>query len=370
MKKIKKVFPLIIAFIAINPEIIFAIKYVSCGNDRRLPLALANIVSTFITIIKVAVPILLVIGGMISFFKATMSSNVEEDLKKSKNKLVNSIIAAVVIFFVISIINFAVSLVGGKNNTIMNCVNCLMNPDKCPLENESGGNKICPGFVKDQTRYDEDCNLIEVDETAKTKNTKTKNPFNNNSESDNNSNTNNNSGTNSGYSSFDEFLFIGDSRYNGISNELKSFGNNITVSAVDGKSAIDWLNNNAEDYALPETATGISVMLGVNNTNEENMKTLLYKLHRKYPNSIIYINSVYHVGSAYRGPATNEGIDQYNGKMQKIASQEEWIKYIDVTNELYDNYGFIKSEYTYDGLHLNENGKPVLVQNIKTKLSE
>jgi WD40 repeat protein len=119
MKKIKKVFPLIITLLAINPEIAFAIKYVSCGNDRRLPLALANIVSTFMTIIKVAVPILLVIGGMISFFKATMSSNVEEDLKKSKNKLVNSIIAAVVIFFVISIINFAVSSLNiSKDNNI------------------------------------------------------------------------------------------------------------------------------------------------------------------------------------------------------------------------------------------------------------
>ena len=36
MKKIKKVFPLIIAFIAINPEIIFAIKYPSNSNLKTI----------------------------------------------------------------------------------------------------------------------------------------------------------------------------------------------------------------------------------------------------------------------------------------------------------------------------------------------
>lgn len=350
MKTRKRITFLLTTALLIVPEITRAAEYITCGNEKKFPLAFAKVTSNFILIIKILVPIFLVIGGMIAFFKVTISSNVEEDLKKAKDKLMNRIIAAVIIFFTISIINFAVSLVSGKNSNLMNCIHCFMNPDKCKTVEIK--DEINPGFLNEPKKVDAVGN----------------NP-NNASTNNTTNNTNNNENYNSNNISFDNFLFIGDSRYNGISTQLKGLGQNITVSAVDGKSAVDWLNNSTGSYALPDSASGVSIMLGVNNlSSKESMKTLISNLHSKYSNAIIYINSVYHFGTSYNGPVNNQNIDAFNLSMKEYAELYDWCKYIDVTNGLNDNTGYIKSEYTNDGLHLNETGKPILVENIKNNV--
>lgn len=362
MKTRKKISLILSTALLIMPEIIGATEYVKCGGDNRFPLLFTNMTATFVNIIKILVPIFLVIGGMISFFKVTISSNVEEDLKKAKNTLINRIIAAVVIFFTLSIINFAVSLVAGTGSKLMDCVNCFMNPEKCQKVSEDNSEKICPGFISDQSRYDENCNLIDKEGLDQKRNDVDYIDMDN--IEDNSSNTNNNTPF-----SYDNFLFIGDSRYVGISSQLKEFGQNITVSAVVGKSASDWLNNTTGEYALPDNASGISVMLGVNNPSDTiTMKQLLNRLHEKYPSAIIYINSVYNVGTAYRGSVTNEQIANFNNEMSLFASQNSWSRYVDVTNGLNDRYNFIKSEYTNDGLHLNEIGQQKLIENIRNNV--
>lgn len=156
MKKNKSI-KLLVAIIALSmPQIVLATKYLVCDNDKKIPYAFASMVSTFITIIKIAVPILLVISGMISFFKVASSSNVDDEMKKAKSKLINSILAAVIIFFVFSIVNFAVSLVAGANNKFMKCVECFINIDKCDTTDEK--TTLCPGFIDGE--YDKDCNPI------------------------------------------------------------------------------------------------------------------------------------------------------------------------------------------------------------------
>ena len=54
--------------------------------------------------------------------------------------------------------------------------------------------------------------------------------------------------------------------------------------------------------------------------------------------------------------------------MQQFASQNNWLKYIDVTKGLYDPTGYIKREYTNDGLHLNAEGNKILLNNIKVEI--
>ena len=364
MKKNKSIKLLVAIITLAMPQIVFATKYIVCDNDKKIPYVFASMVSTFITIIKIAVPILLVISGMISFFKVASASNVDDEMKKAKSKLINSIIAAVIIFFVFSIVNFAVSLVAGTNNKFMKCVECFINTDKCQTTEET--TKLCPGLLDGE--YDDKCEPIKKEEPAQSNSASA----NNNTASANNNTTNSNNNTannNTNEKSFDGFLFIGDSRYNGIANELKSLGSNIYVSAVDGKSAIDWLNNSSGNFYLPNNASNVSVMLGVNNLSDINsMKNLLNKLHSKYPNATIFINSVYHLGTAYRGAATNAQINEFNNSMVEFAAKNSWAKYISVTYGLDEPTGFVKNEYTYDGLHLNENGKPILVNNIKTEI--
>ena len=352
-KYLKIILPLVTLIV---PEIALAGKYVVCGNNKAFPLVFAELISTLMNIIKIVVPILLVISGMIAFFKVTFSSNVDDEMKKAKTKLINNIIAAVVIFFIISIVNFAVSLVAGSNNNVMNCVNCFINPNKCEQIDENqykDGKKICPGFIGEE--YDENCDPKQME--------------NNNSSSTSNNNSSNNQAASTQTTSFDGFLFIGDSRYDGIRSNLQNLGTNVSVSAVVGKSAIDWLNNSTGEYQLPANASNISIMLGVNNTNTENMRKLLDRLHSKYPNATIYINSVYHIGSAYTaGYINNSQIDSFNNSMKQVASSNSWIKYIDITSGLYDSNGNLKSEYTSDGLHMNNSGNNILINNIRSQI--
>lgn len=360
MKTRNKIKLLLMTAFLMMPEFICATEYIQCGGGNKFPKLFAAMTTTFMNIIKILVPIFLVIGGMVAFFKVTISSNVEEELKKAKDKLIHRIIAAAVIFFTLSIINFAVSLVAGTGSKLMDCINCFMDSDKCQVATEDN-EKICPGFITDQSRYDENCNLIDKEGLD---NKRDDIEYIDMDNIDDTENTNNYSSF-----SFDNFLFIGDSRYKGIENQLKEFGQNVRVSAVIGKSAADWLINTTGEYALPDTASGVSVMLGVNNPYDvETMKQLLQRLHEKYPAAIIYINSVYNVGSAYRGSVKNSDIADFNSAMSTYASQNSWSRYVDVTSGLNGRDGFIKSEYTDDGLHLNSIGMDVLLKNIRNNV--
>lgn len=143
----------------LTPTIVNASDFIACGNDKKIPVVITTIISTLFVIIRIIIPLIFVITGMISFFKATIANKVEEDLKKAKDKLINNIIAAVIIFFIISIVNFVISLAAGKNNSITSCINCMIHPNKCQ-KIEENIDKLCPGLISDQANYDENCNYI------------------------------------------------------------------------------------------------------------------------------------------------------------------------------------------------------------------
>ena len=180
--------------------------------------------------------------------------------------------------------------------------------------------------------------------------------------------------------SLDNFLFIGDSRYDDdMANRLKTLGNNITVAAVSCSSPKEWLNvakngsgtittgcKNSKKITLPKSVSGISIMLGVNNLSQvDEMKTVIDNLHNRYPTAPIFINNVYHVGSGYTNASSmNQRINDYNKKMKKFAN-DSWLFYIKIHNGLYDKNNYLDSKYTTDNLHMNNDGNEILKENIK-----
>lgn len=180
-------------------------------------------------------------------------------------------------------------------------------------------------------------------------------------------------------SSLDNFLFIGDSRYKGIESQLNDLGNNVTSLGVGGSTPAEWIDvvkNGSgyvdspwgEDVTLPETVSGVSVMLGVNDTSQiSEMKEVLNGLHERYPSAPIMVNSVYHVGTAYNNhDSMNSNVDEFNQAMQDFCNQNSWAYYVDITQNLYDDSGYLKSEYSSDGLHIfDAEGINTLVDNIK-----
>lgn len=93
-----------------------------------------QIVGYALVILKMLIPIIIIILGMIDFGKAVISSD-DKIIKDSAIHFAKRLIAGVTIFFVPTIIRVVFNYIGEFTDTMrsdyMVCVNCLTNPDDC-----------------------------------------------------------------------------------------------------------------------------------------------------------------------------------------------------------------------------------------------
>mgnify|MGYP005771710705 CR=1 FL=1 len=95
-----------------------------------------NVIGWIIVIVKILVPILLIIFGSIDFAKAVIASK-DDEIKKSAKTLVMRVIAGIIIFFIPSLLNFVVELIGGSDiynensGTFARCTHCMLDPNDC-----------------------------------------------------------------------------------------------------------------------------------------------------------------------------------------------------------------------------------------------
>ena len=91
-----------------------------------------RIVGIVILGIKIVVPIILIVVGMLDLAKAVGEKD-EGKIKESQNRLVKRAIAAVLVFLVITLVGIVMSLVSGDQ--YKECIGCLNHPfntDSCP----------------------------------------------------------------------------------------------------------------------------------------------------------------------------------------------------------------------------------------------
>lgn len=125
-KIIKILFCMLLAFIVTDNVYAANFQCSALGDDINIDYQLANIVRYVILFIQIAVPVILVVLGMIDFIKA-MSSQKEDEIKKGQQMFIKRAIAAVLVFFVIAIVKLFISLIAkGTSDSIMNCVNCFV----------------------------------------------------------------------------------------------------------------------------------------------------------------------------------------------------------------------------------------------------
>ena len=75
--------------------------------------------------IKIVVPLLLIVSGMITMAHAVMEKD-EKKIKDAQNLLVKKVIAAVIVYLVITITGVVVKLVSGPD--YRDCADCAFNP--------------------------------------------------------------------------------------------------------------------------------------------------------------------------------------------------------------------------------------------------
>ncbi len=83
-------------------------------------------VNTVVNIIKIGVPILLVVFGMIDLGKAVMSND-EKEMKGAQTKLIKRVLYAVLIFFIFAIVQWIFGVLDKNNSGEASCLNCFIN---------------------------------------------------------------------------------------------------------------------------------------------------------------------------------------------------------------------------------------------------
>ena len=101
-----------------------------------------QIIGYVFLILKIIIPLILIILGIIDVGKAVISSD-EKIIKDGVFSLLKRIIAGIIIFFIPTIISVIFSFIGGFNEEIQqdfgNCFDCLTNPNgKCDTSYDDG----------------------------------------------------------------------------------------------------------------------------------------------------------------------------------------------------------------------------------------
>ena len=88
-----------------------------------------QLVGIVINIFKIAIPIIIVLLGMLDLGKAVMASK-DDEIKAAQGLLVKRLIYGVVIFFVVTLVQLVFGLVGGNSEATGGqiCWKCATNP--------------------------------------------------------------------------------------------------------------------------------------------------------------------------------------------------------------------------------------------------
>lgn len=130
--------------------------YVRCGDIFDIPVQVPEIFSLLVNLLKIGTPIILIIVSIISLLKA-LSSSTEDEIKKAQKGLIRKIIAGVMVFFVISIVQFVILKVADTDNSkgaseaenLSTCLTCFLNNDcgaNVYYKTSVGGYNTCTYF--------------------------------------------------------------------------------------------------------------------------------------------------------------------------------------------------------------------------------
>lgn len=180
----------------------------------------------------------------------------------------------------------------------------------------------------------------------------------------------------------DNFLFLGDSITELY--PLEEYYDNLPVvnSGISGNKTTDILND-MKTRVYQYNPTKVFLLIGTNDLNStdedivdvtfDNIKEIINEIKENRSNTTIYVESVYPVNSVIENNVvtnrTNKKVKELNKKLSNYCD-EEICEYINLYDDLIDEEGNLKTEYTEDGLHLNSLGYVVITRELLPYLNE
>ena len=178
-----------------------------------------------------------------------------------------------------------------------------------------------------------------------------------------------------------DILFIGDSivEYYPLQ-ELFGISKTIVNRGIRGYQT-GLLLENLDAHLYGGAVDKIVLLIGTNDIGKDvpvnealnNLEVIIQSIARDYPLTEIKLLSILPVneGEEYKQTVyirTNEKIQRWNQAYKELASAYMQVEYVSVFEELLDQEGQLKSDYTTDGLHLSVSGYQALSETLKTRL--
>ena len=180
----------------------------------------------------------------------------------------------------------------------------------------------------------------------------------------------------------DNFLFLGDSITELY--PLEEYYDNLPVvnSGISGNKTTDILND-MKTRVYQYNPTKVFLLIGTNDLNStdedivdvtfDNIKEIINEIKENRSDATIYVESVYPVNSVIENNVvtnrTNKKVKELNKKLSNYCDEES-CEYINLYDDLIDEEGNLKTEYTEDGLHLNSLGYVVITRELLPYLND
>lgn len=182
----------------------------------------------------------------------------------------------------------------------------------------------------------------------------------------------------------ENIVFFGDSityRYN----IKESFSDHYIVNkGINGHSTNDLLNRLDKDV-IEYNPSKVFLLIGVNDlsgfidkeTVVDNIKKIIEKITEKRSKTKIYVESIYPINRRILTEKeypidevlTNDLIKETNELIKELCKDKD-LTYIDVYDELIDDEGNLKEEYTVEGQHLTDEGYEKVTEVLKKYVDE
>ena len=169
---------------------------------------------------------------------------------------------------------------------------------------------------------------------------------------------------------YSDTVFMGDSVISGI--ESYGYLNNVVgnVNATSGKLE-SYVNE-----AMKSNPSKVFIMVGHNDANygtikEEslasNITDIVAAIHKKNSSTKVYVLSITPITSAYENKSSNNVkqsyIDKANSLIEENASSGKYT-YVDVASAYKDTNGYMKTDFTGNGINLKNSYYPFLLNGI------
>ena len=175
-----------------------------------------------------------------------------------------------------------------------------------------------------------------------------------------------------------DIIFIGDSiiEYYPLQ-ELLGTSKTIVNRGIRGYQT-GLLLDNLDAHLYGDAVDQIVLLIGTNDIGKDvpmsqalgNLESVIQSISRDYPLSQIKLVSILpvHQGEEYKQTVyirTNEKIMVWNQAYQDLASAYMQVEFVPVFENLLDQKGQLKSDFTTDGLHLSVSGYQALSSTLK-----